>query len=144
MRGRRPELRAIEGGKDTGGDARIVPVPAAIPEDMAAEWRIVIADLNERGLLTDSVIGIVETYIIARWTVRRATESLSKRGMLVSSRDVHSPKANPAAAMLSKAQETVARLSAELGLTPLSRSRKGLQAAPKDKGEKDDWASLDL
>jgi phage terminase small subunit len=63
--------------------------------------------------------------------------------MLVSSRDVHSPKANPAAVMLSKAQETVARLSAELGLTPLSRARKSLQPS-RDKGAKDEWSSLDL
>jgi P27 family predicted phage terminase small subunit len=92
---------------------------------------------------TKPVLGVVETYIIARWTVRLAKESLAKRGMLVSSRDVHSPKANPAAVMLSKAQETVARLSAELGLTPLSRARKSLQPS-RDKGAKDEWSSLDL
>lgn len=114
-------LKAISGGLDG------VPPPSAhVPKDMVDEWNVVGADLQARGLLTASMVGVLETYIIARWTVREAAAAIAEHGILV--KGSHgAPKPNPAAGMLSKGQDTVARLAAEMGLTPASRSRKALQ-----------------
>ncbi len=56
---------------------------------------------------------------------REALKELHTNGMIVKSAH-QAPKANPATAMLKAAQITIARLAAELGITPASRSRSGM------------------
>jgi P27 family predicted phage terminase small subunit len=136
MRGARPDIKE--------GDAvqleELPPAPRIVPAELHDEWDIIVADLKARGHLTAAVLGVVETYLLARFNVRQASDSIARRGMLVSSRSSTAPKANPATGLLGKSQETVTRLAAELGLTPLSRSRKTLQP-PKDEGSGlDGWA----
>ena len=136
MRGRRvAQLKAIEGGLKG-----LPRMPDHVPESMAGEWNVIARDLHERKLLTESMIGVLVTYVVALWSVREAQKAIAEHGVLV--KGAHGAlKPNPASGMLSKAQETVARLSAELGLTPLSRSRKGLQ---QPGGECDDGAPAGL
>ena len=137
MRGRRAELKAIKGGL-----ADVPPPTEHVPADMADEWTTVAADLQLRGLLTASMIGVLESYILARWMAREAAAALAAHGMLVKS--AHGvPKPNPAAGIMNKAQDTVARLAAEMGLTPASRSRKSLQKHERDDADEAP-AGLDL
>ncbi|MDX3975794.1 phage terminase small subunit P27 family [Shinella sp.] len=111
-------------------------VPAHIPAPMHGEWRAIVEDLKSRQMLTESMYGTVDSYVLALWNMRRAQEALDLHGPLIDG-GKGILKQNPAATMLGKAQGTVTRLAAELGLTPASRSR------PKMKGEggDDDWQS---
>jgi P27 family predicted phage terminase small subunit len=89
----------------------------------------VVADLQGRGILTTSMLGVVEAYVTALWMSRRCRTEIIADGPTVRAVGGQ-PKPHPAGAMLKAAQETVARLAAELGLTPLSRSRRALQLPP--------------
>ncbi|KQZ50728.1 terminase [Rhizobium sp. Root149] len=118
-RGRKAELKVIEGGVKAEAPSII---PAHIPAAMRGEWLAVVEDLRERQMLTDAMFGTIDSYVMALWNMRKAQEALDLHGPLVDS-GKGILKQNPAATMLGKAQNTVLRLSAELGLTPASRSR---------------------
>ena len=138
MRGRRPQLREIEGGL-----LKAPPPPPTLPKCMAAEWQEITADLQGRGLLFTSSLGAVEAYLIAMWTVRECREAIAEHGLLIRAKD-NQLKPNPANGMMKGALEAVGRLSSELGLTPVSRGRKAIQSPDKPEGESDGWADMDL
>ena len=136
MRGARPELTVIEGGErdeQHGPERRDhradLPEPhASIPEDMHGEWFAVVADLKERRLLTDSMLGVVRAYIMAQWSAMQAEKSIAEQGVFVAGAG-GAMKPNPATGLLRNSRDMISRLAAELGLTPTSRSRKSLQQA---------------
>jgi P27 family predicted phage terminase small subunit len=102
---------------------------------MHDEWNTVAADMVKREILTPSMIGLLSTYIIALWTVRQAQQAIAEHGLLTATAHGNF-KQNPAAGNMSRALEQVARLSAELGLTPAARSKNGFhrQKEPQDEG----------
>lgn len=102
-----------------------VDPPKGLPKDAIDDWNTVTADLSSRKLLTDSTLGVVAMYCTALWIVRECVKSIEKDGLFVLGQN-KVPKSNPASIQMQKAQETVTRLSVELGLTPSSRSRRGL------------------
>ncbi|MBH0239122.1 P27 family phage terminase small subunit [Methylobrevis albus] len=119
--GKRPKLLSIEGGLKT-----VPPVPITLPPDMEGEWNIAAADLQGRGLLSSSMLPILETYFISLWTVREAKKSIAEHGVLIKAGN-GALKPNPSLALFRSGSEIVARLSAELGLSALSRSRTGIR-----------------
>lgn len=129
MRGRKPELRVIEGNRSQ--EERFCSPPSHIPVAMHDEWQTVAADLTERKLLTDAMGGSLDAYIMALWNMRGAQKKIEEHGELIPD-GKGSLKANPAINLLGKAQEVFLRLSTELGLTPAARSRPS-QQPPKDK-----------
>jgi P27 family predicted phage terminase small subunit len=137
MRGRRAELKSIEGGL-TG----LAPKPAHIPKSMQQEWDRVVADLSGRKLLTTSMLGIVAAYVTAQYQIAECVKAIEADGAFTRSR-TGEPKAHPAHGIMNKAGEIVARLGAELGLTPAARSRKALQGNGDD-GDEGAPAGLDL
>lgn len=137
MRGRRAELKAIEGGLST-----VPPPPAHLPPEMRTEWNICAADLLARQLLADSMLGVLASYVTAVWTVAECRKALAADGFFVKTK-AGEPKPHPAAGMLAKHQELVTRLGAELGLTPAARSRKALQPTG-GRGDDDDAAALGI
>lgn len=131
-RGAKATLKAIDGG------LKGVPkAPGTVPAGMVPEWETIAAEMVQRQILTASMMGILETYIVALWTVRECQAALAEHGLMV--KTAHGMlKPNPASGMMAKAMETVARLSAELGLTPAARSKQGFQKdKPKDGGGPD-------
>lgn len=116
-RGRKAELKVIEGGLT---DKPAVPVH--IPQEMHAEWLAVVAELTERKVITDAMLGTVDAYIMAMSNARKAQKALDEHGVLVDG-GKGILKQNPAATLLGKSNATIQRLAAELGLTPASRSR---------------------
>jgi P27 family predicted phage terminase small subunit len=126
MKGAKPsELKVIQGG--------IVDAPSPpkhLPKEVHTEWNIVASDLAARKLLSESMLGVIETYCFARYQILECQKAIQELGLFVRNKD-GVPKPNPANSTLQKAQEMVARLAVELGLTPSSRSRKGL-SGPKD------------
>lgn len=134
-RGRKAELKAIDGGL-TG----IPKAPATLHVDFRAEWDAIAADMAARRILSASSLGLLETYLTARWTVQEAQKAIAEYGMLTKAGHGQL-KPNPASGILAKALESVARLSAELGISPAARSKAKFQ--PKG-GQPDDGAPAGL
>ncbi len=121
MRGRRPTLKAVDGGLN-----RVPPMPAHLPELCLDDWRTTTADLQGRGLLLPAVLPIVAEYVGALAISRKCRAAIFDDGPIVRTAQGN-PKPHPAAAMLKAQGELVARLAAELGLTALGRSRTGIR-----------------
>jgi len=134
-RGRKADLKAIDGG------LRGVPkVRETVPAVMADEWNAIAADMLERKILTTPALGLLESYLIARWSVQEAQKAIAEHGVLT--KTAHQMlKPNPACGLLSKSLEAVARLGAELGISPAARSKGQFQ--PKG-GQRDQGAPPDL
>jgi P27 family predicted phage terminase small subunit len=137
MRSARPELKAIEGGL-----SKAPPMPDTLPVSMTAIWASTTADLIGRGLLTTSMLTLVETYIGALWLARECRKCIEEYGVLVLAKDSQR-KPNPALAGLTKANENIARLADDLGLSPLSRNRPMLKKATLEEPD-DDSAHLGI
>ncbi len=136
-RGRKADLKVIEGG------LREMPAaPARIPEAMRPEWDFVVSDLKDRKLLTEAMLPVIETYVMALWNLRKAQEALDKHGVVVIN-EAGIMKQNPANTLLGKSQNVIQRLAAELGLTPAARSRDKMQGGKKDNDD-DLLSILDL
>jgi P27 family predicted phage terminase small subunit len=120
-RGRKADIITIHGGL-----SGVPRMPKSIPPEMADEWLAVAAEMVERKILTTPGVGLLETYIVARWTVGKCQAAIAEHGILVVAGHGQL-KTNPASTVLTKAMETVARLAAELGLTPAARSKQTFQ-----------------
>lgn len=110
---------------------------------MADEWNAVVSDLHGRRMLTPAMSGVIATYITALWSVQQAQKAIEQHGAFVLGAD-GAMKPNPATGLMSKAQETIARLSGELGLTPSARSRKTFNPPPGNEAQGDLWAEMDI
>jgi P27 family predicted phage terminase small subunit len=139
MRGRRSStLRAVEGGLST-----VAPMPGDVPKEARAEWNRVCSDLASRKLLTPVSLGAVAAYCIARWQVSQCVAAIQRDGAFVRTK-LGEPKPHPAMGIMNKAQDMVARLAAELGLTPAARSRKALSGGDERNPDDGAPAGLDL
>lgn len=110
MRGRKPEITG-----DRNAVATIMPPPAWLSRHGRAEWRRVMPELAKRRILTAADIGSLESYCIATSRVREL-ETLLRAGI--------DPKLFR---MQDQAIKTARQLAAELGLTPVSRSRPSIR-----------------
>ncbi len=72
--------------------------------------------------------GLVTSYVLAQATALRLELQIATEGASVPGAG-GALKPHPATGLLRSSRETVARLGAELGLTPTARSRKALQPA---------------
>ena len=124
MKGRKPELAADRNALDT-----ITPPPGWLSKHAKAEWRRVMPDLTARRILTAADLGSVECYCIASSRVRDLEALLSV---------AIDPKVFR---MQDQAMKTARQLAAELGLTPVSRSRPSIR---EDGNADDDLSPLDL
>lgn len=133
MRGRKPELKAIEGGL-----AHVPKPPVWFGAEAAEEWNRVLPILIERRTITEGDLGTVESYCVALGLIRQCQATITKEGAAVQGRT--GPRRHPAVQTMIQALTESRRFAAELGLTPAARNK---PAAP---GEKDDdaWAGMDL
>ena len=122
MRGRKPELA----GDPSAVDAIIAP-PAWLSKPARAEWRRVMPELIRRRILTQADFGSLESYCVATGRVRDI-EKLLRNGI--------DPKLFR---MQDQAIKTARQLAAELGLTPVSRSRPSIR---DDLGDDDSTSDL--
>lgn len=136
MKGRKAELKALEGGLSG------VPKPpshlSAVARD---EWNRVAPELVRMGILATSDLGALELYTVEFAAIRECEEILREEGRTVTT--PAGPKAHPAAAMRKASMMQATRLASELGLTPVSRSRKGI-GSPKGGPHENAPAGLDL
>lgn len=126
MKGTKPSLRLA-----VDNDAvRSAPMaPSWLSREAKAEWRRVMPGLVQRRILTRADLGSLENYCVAMGRVRQLESELQNEfdAPLFRAQD--------------KAMTTARQLAAELGLTPVSRSRPSVREAGDDD---DDLSPLDL
>jgi P27 family predicted phage terminase small subunit len=120
MRGRKPELASDPSAVDI-----IIAPPSWLSKYAKAEWRRVMPELAKRRILTSADFGSLESYCVATGRVRDI-EKLMCAGI--------DPKLFR---MQDQAMKTARQLAAELGLTPVSRSRPAVRDND-DNGDQDD------
>nr|WP_186363507.1 phage terminase small subunit P27 family [Rhizobium sp. ACO-34A] len=139
MKGNRPHLAALDGSL-----LKAPPMPATLPPEAKADWQTAAADLAGRGLLPSAVLPVLEAYVGALWMARKCREAIATHGVLVKARG-DQWKPNPAASMLAKSNDVIARLSDDLGISPVGRSRSGIkgQASAHEKNA-DPFVEFDI
>ena len=132
MRGRKPELATVRNALEA-----VITAPAWLSKQAKAEWRRVMPDLTKRRILTAADLGSLENYCIAIGQVRDMERLVGKEGHVVET--ARGPRAHPAVRIQSDAMTRARLLAAELGLTPVSRSRPAI----RDDENSDDLSFLD-
>ena len=120
-RGRKPSSLSAD------PDALTKPplAPAWLSSHAKAEWRRAVPELVKRGVLTRADLGAVEAYCAAAGSARQIAEAMSAM-----------PLPDLKMGGLQIRFSTLARqLGAELGLSPVSRSRLGAVEAPADEDD---------
>jgi P27 family predicted phage terminase small subunit len=117
MKGRKPQLAADASPLDVASRA-----PSWLSKHAKAEWRRVMPELAKRRILTSADLGSLAGYCTA-FSRMRDLEKLLRGGI--------DPKLFR---MQDQAIKTMRQLAAELGLTPVSRSR----PAVRDNNDEDD------
>jgi P27 family predicted phage terminase small subunit len=132
VRGRKPkpnELKILEGSRadrvnQNAPEAIREPLerPDHLDEDARAEWDRLLPQLERMGVISQTDSAVLALYCVAfsRWLSSRA--ELLRHGLVIET-DLGGTKANPAAAIVAKCEDQMARLLAELGCTPSSRGR---------------------
>ena len=115
MKGTKPALRT-----DPEAITDLAP-PPWLSADAAAEWARVMPILAERRILTVADLGSLENYCIAIGTVREMERQLQADGHVIQTEQ--GLKRHPAVGIQSDAMTRSRLLAAEIGLTPVSRSR---------------------
>jgi phage terminase, small subunit, putative, P27 family len=124
MRGRKPST--IVSGTSAVTD--VPRPPSYMSRDAKAEWKRVARILViERKTLTDADLATLENYCIATGTMREAHRLLTLEGLVTAEGKKH-----PAHGILNNAQTTQRLCAAELGLTPVSRSRPAVRSEGND------------
>lgn len=117
-RGRKPSSLPA----DPDALTKAPPAPAWLSSHAKAEWRRAVPELVKRGVLTKADLGAVEAYCAAAGSARQIAEAMALTGTL--------PDVKLGGLQIRYA--TLARqLGAELGLSPVARSRIGT-VAPED------------
>ncbi|HWL56412.1 MAG TPA: phage terminase small subunit P27 family [Paracoccus sp. (in: a-proteobacteria)] len=124
MKGTKPQLR-----EDVDALTAALAAPDWLAEEARKEWDRVMPILTERRILTDADLGGLENYCICIGRVRE-TEALIQLGQ-------EPDMMLKLARLQDKAMASARQLAAELGLTPVSRSRPTI----RDDGDQDDTAN---
>ena len=111
------------------------PMPRNLPAEAKAEWRRVVPELEEIGLLATIDRGVLIRYCTA-WADWVELQGLLERsGKLIRGQKGNFVR-NPLWFMKQDAEQTVAELGKQLGLTPVARLRAGVvHDRPKEEEE---------
>ncbi len=125
MRGTKPHIKIERDGLENA------PAPAWLAKDARDEWDRIVPILAQRKILTTADLGSVENYCMAIGMAREMEQKIQKLGAVqeVYAMDKEGNsrligiKKNPAVSIQSDAVTRARLLAAELGCTPVSRSR---------------------
>ena len=134
MKGRKPNLAVLDGGRVTG---KCPSAPSWLSNHAKAEWMRSAPKLHQRNLLTADTIATLESYCCAIGQVRECEETMQAEGRVIMGKE--SPVPHPAHRIQIAAMREARLLATELCLTP---HRQG--TAGKDKGKSDDGWDTDL
>lgn len=112
-----------------------MPPPDWMSEDAKAEWRRIVPILAQRRILTEADLGSLENYCDAIGLAREMGREIQRSGAVqkvykVDAKGVSwlvSIRKNPAVGVQSDAVTRARLLAAELGCTPVSRSRPSVE-----------------
>lgn len=142
MRGAKPALRLVSPEdrplSPPSKDVSPVKPPAWLPANAKAEWKRVYPILTERRILTDADMGSLENYCLAIGQVRDCQRALTRARKMFVQSERSAPRPHPAFRLMHEAMRQARQLAAELGLTPVSRSRPAIL----DQDDDDDFAGL--
>lgn len=124
-RGVKPAIRPT----DSREVVKIGNPPSFLGKEAKKEWRRIAPILDARNVITDGDLATVESYCIAIDTMRTAHRILTRDGLITKDGKKH-----PAINTMNQAQLIALRTAAELGLTPVSRSRPAI----RDNSNEDD------
>lgn len=131
MKGRKPKLVAIAGGKVAGN---CPPPPGGLGNHGEAEWNRVAPILHQRGLLGDDALATLESYARAVGLTRTYAAMMDAEGHVVQTE--RGPQSHPAFKMLMGAMREARLPAAELHLTPQRRGK------VDDAGKADPWEGM--
>ncbi len=137
MKGTKPHLII-----DNDAVSTVPRAPSWFSKDAAAEWRRIMPALVARRILTKADLGCVENYCLAIGTVRESERHLQEHGQVIETYKempdgrvvLLGMKRNPSIGIQKEASTMSRQYAAELGLTPVSRSRPSM----RDDGDEDD------
>lgn len=129
MRGTKPAMKAAVRPVDHAPKA-----PAWLPANAKAEWRRVAPILAERKILTDADLGSLENYCLAIGQIRDCQKTLADLPSPFFAGDNGTPRPHPAIRVMHAAITLSRQLAAELGLTPVSRSRPAISEEDDENG----------
>ena len=129
MKGRKPNLVTIEGGKGSG---RCPSPPGGLNDHGRAEWKRVAPILHQRGHLTDDTLATLESYCRAVGLARSYNAQMDAEGHVIATD--RGPQSHPAFKMLMGVMREIRLLAAELGLTPHRRAGRGDEGTKPDAG----------
>lgn len=116
MRGTKPTMQVDRDAIKTNR-----PPPKWLSADAKAEWKRVFPILLDRRILTVADLGSLENYCIAIGAVRAMERKIQTEGHVYTTET--GLKRHPAVAIQADNMNRARLLAAELGLTPVSRSR---------------------
>ncbi len=139
MRGTKPHIRPDQ---DSILD---MAAPDWLSADAKAEWERVVPVLAQRRILTVADLGSVENYCMAMGLAREMEREIQRLGAVQKVYKIDKDgnalmigmKRNPAIGIQSDAMTRARLLAAELGCTPVSRSR---PAVEDSEGQRDLWS----
>ncbi|WP_292047709.1 MULTISPECIES: phage terminase small subunit P27 family [unclassified Brevundimonas] len=108
--------------------------PTWLPDTAKAEWRRVAPILAERKILTDADLGSLENYCLAIGQIRDCQKTLADLPSPFFAGDSGTPRPHPAIRVMHAAMTLSRQLAAELGLTPVSRSRPAISEEGDENG----------
>lgn len=124
MKGTKPALR-----QDGDALTDALPAPDWLSEEARKEWGRVMPDLTERRILTDADLGGLENYCVCIGRVREMEAAIQA--------DPEPDLMLKLIRVQDKAMASARQLAAELGLTPVSRSRPAI----REDDDRDDTAN---
>lgn len=116
MRGVKPHLVV-----DNSSVSKAPSAPGWLSQDAKREWKRVVPILVDRRILTTADLGSLENYCTAIGQIREMERQLQRDGHVINTDK--GLKRHPAVGIQSDAMTRARLLAAELGLTPVSRSR---------------------
>jgi len=133
--GRKPELKAIDGGLSR------VPAPpkTLTTAEAREEWRRAAQDLIDRKVLAKSDLPALEAYAMAFAQMKRLQPLAAEADPIIVAKS-GAVKNHPAHVAFQKYLTIVLRYQSELGLTPASRNRRANQMPTQG----DEWDEFDL
>lgn len=114
MKGTKPQLVV-----DNEALTTMPAPPDWFSEEARKEWRRILPALVGRGIFTVADLGNLENYCVAQGVIREAAADLAAANDSAAKARIYR--------MMNQAMATARQLSAELGLTPISRSRPAMK-----------------
>lgn len=123
MKGAKPQMQA------TGDMTAPLPPPRWLASEAKNEWKRVMPVLTERRILTEADLGGLENYCVCIGRVRDTERMIQK--------EADAEMQLKLIRVQDKAMASARQLAAELGLTPVSRSRPAI----REDDDRDDTAN---